>query len=153
MYPLITIWCLCWDAAASTRPITVILVSVKNVPIILCCCTTIYKPFLCYFVVGLPSGWSLQVAPNGRVFFINHSDKKTTWVDPRWEPKKLKGEIDYLNEGVHMKLQQFNYQNSIKHGRDLETWHLEAGRHLGTSEADMEVGVLWTLDLEVVDFW
>ena len=32
---------------------------------------------------GLPTGWTLQVAPNGRVFFINHSDKKTTWVDPR----------------------------------------------------------------------
>jgi len=32
---------------------------------------------------GLPSGWSLQVAPNGRVFFINHGDKRTTWVDPR----------------------------------------------------------------------
>ena len=24
-----------------------------------------------------------QVAPNGRVFFINHAVKKTTWVDPR----------------------------------------------------------------------
>lgn len=32
---------------------------------------------------GLPEGWTMQVAPNGRVFFINHSDKKTTWVDPR----------------------------------------------------------------------
>ena len=32
---------------------------------------------------GLPSGWTMQVAPNGRVFFINHTDKKTTWVDPR----------------------------------------------------------------------
>ena len=31
---------------------------------------------------------------------------------------------------------------TIQHGRDLETWHLEAGRHLGTSEADTEVGVL-----------
>ena len=25
----------------------------------------------------------MQVAPNGRLFFINHNDKKTTWVDPR----------------------------------------------------------------------
>jgi E3 ubiquitin-protein ligase NEDD4 len=33
--------------------------------------------------VGLPSGWTLQVAPNGRVFFINHIAKKTTWIDPR----------------------------------------------------------------------
>lgn len=32
---------------------------------------------------GLPEGWTMQVAPNGRVFFINHNDKKTTWVDPR----------------------------------------------------------------------
>ncbi|CAB4060467.1 E3 ubiquitin-protein ligase NEDD4,E3 ubiquitin-protein ligase Nedd-4,E3 ubiquitin-protein ligase NEDD4-like [Lepeophtheirus salmonis] len=32
---------------------------------------------------GLPSGWTMQVAPNGRVFYINHADKETTWVDPR----------------------------------------------------------------------
>jgi len=32
---------------------------------------------------GLPENWTMQVAPNGRVFFINHNDKKTTWVDPR----------------------------------------------------------------------
>ena len=32
--------------------------------------------------------------------------------------------------------------STVQHGRDLETWYLEAGRHLGTSEADTEVGVL-----------
>ncbi|XP_046662602.1 E3 ubiquitin-protein ligase Nedd-4 isoform X2 [Homalodisca vitripennis] len=32
---------------------------------------------------GLPQGWSLQVAPNGRVFFIDHNSRATTWVDPR----------------------------------------------------------------------
>ncbi|XP_054277378.1 E3 ubiquitin-protein ligase Nedd-4-like isoform X2 [Macrosteles quadrilineatus] len=32
---------------------------------------------------GLPTGWSLQVAPNGRVFFIDHNSRATTWVDPR----------------------------------------------------------------------
>lgn len=32
---------------------------------------------------GLPAGWSLQVAPNGRLFFIDHNTKTTTWVDPR----------------------------------------------------------------------
>lgn len=31
----------------------------------------------------LPPGWSLQVAPNGRIFFIDHNDRKTSWVDPR----------------------------------------------------------------------
>lgn len=32
---------------------------------------------------GLPEGWGLQIAPNGRVFFIDHNSKATTWVDPR----------------------------------------------------------------------
>lgn len=32
---------------------------------------------------GLPNGWSLQVAPNGRIFFIDHNLRKTSWVDPR----------------------------------------------------------------------
>lgn len=32
---------------------------------------------------GLPEGWGLQIAPNGRVFFIDHNAKSTTWVDPR----------------------------------------------------------------------
>ncbi|CAG9564325.1 unnamed protein product [Danaus chrysippus] len=32
---------------------------------------------------GLPSGWSMQRAPNGRIFFIDHNQKTTTWIDPR----------------------------------------------------------------------
>lgn len=32
---------------------------------------------------GLPPGWSMQVAPNGRVFFIDHNERATSWVDPR----------------------------------------------------------------------
>lgn len=32
---------------------------------------------------SLPPGWSMQVAPNGRTFFIDHTARKTTWIDPR----------------------------------------------------------------------
>lgn len=32
---------------------------------------------------GLPAGWSMQKAPNGRIFFIDHNKKTTTWIDPR----------------------------------------------------------------------
>ncbi|RXG73425.1 E3 ubiquitin-protein ligase Nedd-4 [Armadillidium vulgare] len=32
---------------------------------------------------SLPKGWTSQVAPNGRVFFIDHLNKQTTWIDPR----------------------------------------------------------------------
>ncbi|VDN02159.1 unnamed protein product [Thelazia callipaeda] len=31
----------------------------------------------------LPQGWDMQVAPNGRIFFIDHIHKTTTWTDPR----------------------------------------------------------------------
>ncbi|ETN61114.1 E3 ubiquitin-protein ligase nedd-4 [Anopheles darlingi] len=32
---------------------------------------------------GLPNGWAVQVASNGRLFFIDHINKTTSWVDPR----------------------------------------------------------------------
>ncbi|XP_061505719.1 E3 ubiquitin-protein ligase Nedd-4 isoform X3 [Anopheles gambiae] len=32
---------------------------------------------------GLPPGWAVQVASNGRLFFIDHINKTTSWVDPR----------------------------------------------------------------------
>ena len=35
------------------------------------------------FSEGLPDGWSVQVAANGRVFFIDHNTKTTSWIDPR----------------------------------------------------------------------
>lgn len=38
--------------------------------------------FVCDRSLNL-SRWSLQVAPNGRVFFIDHNTKTTTWTDPR----------------------------------------------------------------------
>lgn len=47
---------------------------------------------------GLPPGWTLQVAPNGRVFFINHTEKKTTWVDPRTgRPSRLPSQNNVPN--------------------------------------------------------
>lgn len=38
----------------------------------------------------LPFGWAQKKAPNGRVFFINHLDKTTTWLHPvTKEPSKI----------------------------------------------------------------
>ncbi|XP_078049795.1 E3 ubiquitin-protein ligase Nedd4 isoform X4 [Augochlora pura] len=42
------------------------------------------KPNLPDFIAeGLPPGWGMQTAPNGRVFFIDHYQRTTTWIDPR----------------------------------------------------------------------
>ena len=46
-----------------------------------------------------------------------------------------------VHSGVWSKLQG-KIWFKLQHGRDLETWYLEDGRHLGASEADTEVGVL-----------
>lgn len=32
---------------------------------------------------GLPKGWELAQTPDGRFYYINHTDKYTTWLDPR----------------------------------------------------------------------
>ena len=31
----------------------------------------------------LPPGWAMSVAPNGKIFYIDHNTKATTWEDPR----------------------------------------------------------------------
>jgi len=51
---------------------------------------------------GLPNGWTMQVAPNGRVFFIDHINKKTTWVDPRnSRPSPLPSQSNVPNRRQH----------------------------------------------------
>ena len=36
-----------------------------------------------YTDVSLPVGWEERCAPNGRKYFVDHSTRETTWVDPR----------------------------------------------------------------------
>ena len=64
---------------------------------------------------GLPEGWTMQVDPNGHVFFINHNERKTTFVDPRmvnendlgplpegWEARKFAdGEFFFVDHSTH----------------------------------------------------
>ncbi|KAL8615914.1 hypothetical protein ACOMHN_034590 [Nucella lapillus] len=38
----------------------------------------------------LPAGWAMGSAPNGRHFFIDHNDRRTTWDDPR-KPRERSG--------------------------------------------------------------
>ncbi|KAK4048797.1 hypothetical protein OIV83_004563 [Microbotryomycetes sp. JL201] len=34
-------------------------------------------------VGSLPSGWEMKYAPNGRPYFVDHNNRRTTWEDPR----------------------------------------------------------------------
>ena len=33
--------------------------------------------------VPLPDGWDMARDVDGKIYFIDHTTKKTTWVDPR----------------------------------------------------------------------
>lgn len=34
-------------------------------------------------MVGLPSGWEISQTKSGRMYFIDHHTRTTTWEDPR----------------------------------------------------------------------
>lgn len=73
---------------------------------------------------GLPPGWSMQVAPNGRIFFIDHNDRKTSWVDPRTgraspmpndQRKKPEDDLGPLPEGWEERVQSDGRMFYIDH--------------------------------------
>ncbi|ORY75381.1 hypothetical protein BCR35DRAFT_293021 [Leucosporidium creatinivorum] len=36
----------------------------------------------------LPEGWELKFAPNGKAYFVDHNNRRTTWEDPRGPPPR-----------------------------------------------------------------
>lgn len=35
----------------------------------------------------LPDGWEQAITPDGEIYYINHKNKTTSWLDPRLEPR------------------------------------------------------------------
>ncbi|EEB13366.1 E3 ubiquitin-protein ligase Nedd-4, putative [Pediculus humanus corporis] len=84
---------------------------------------------------GLPPGWTVQIAPNGRVFFIDHNEKTTTWVDPRTGraspmpnqvvttvPKKVDDELSPLPEGWEERMHTDGRTFFIDHNTRTTQW-------------------------------
>ena len=47
----------------------------------------------------LPDGWEEKVLPNGKIYFIDHSSKKTTWEDPRFSMSSIAGKkVEYSED-------------------------------------------------------
>ncbi|XP_076455052.1 uncharacterized protein LOC143289793 isoform X2 [Babylonia areolata] len=47
----------------------------------------------------LPPGWEARWDPNQRAFFyIDHSTKTTSWEDPRWSKKQMRGETTFSRD-------------------------------------------------------
>lgn len=88
---------------------------------------------------ALPPGWEMQVAPNGRTFFIDHNTRKTTWDDPRlviegnenralpegWE-QRLSSDgkvffVDHINKKTTWEDPRFSECEDQKSGYDGQT--------------------------------
>jgi len=47
----------------------------------------------------LPEGWVEKSLPNGRIFFVDHINKRTTWEDPRFSNPEVAGkEVSYSRD-------------------------------------------------------
>lgn len=49
--------------------------------------------------IPLPEGWDMATDFDGKVYYIDHQNKKTTWIDPRdrWAKPEMHFDISYLN--------------------------------------------------------
>lgn len=36
----------------------------------------------------LPAGWEMRATPEGKIFYVDHNTKKTTWKDPRLQARQ-----------------------------------------------------------------
>ena len=50
--------------------------------------------------IPLPQGWELGRDYDGKVYFIDHNSKKTTWVDPR--DRFVTITSNYLTKMLHL---------------------------------------------------
>lgn len=41
----------------------------------------------------LPDGWEERIHTDGRIFFIDHSNRRTQWEDPRFNNPELAGPV------------------------------------------------------------
>ncbi|XP_071478227.1 E3 ubiquitin-protein ligase NEDD4-like [Diadema antillarum] len=51
---------------------------------------------------ALPAGWQMQKAPNGKIFFIDHNTRTTSWEDPR--KQRHQDELGPLPTGWEMRV-------------------------------------------------
>lgn len=52
----------------------------------------------------LPSGWEEAVDLDGRIFYIDHNNRRTSWLDPRDRLTKPKTFADCISTGNYMVL-------------------------------------------------
>ena len=80
----------------------------------------------------LPTGWEERLSEDGRIFFINHTKKKTTWEDPRFSNPQLAGrKIEYSRD------YKYKYEHFMKEIRRGRTDHINDGVKLRVRRSEV----------------
>jgi E3 ubiquitin-protein ligase NEDD4 len=61
----------------------------------------------------LPSGWEMRLTSTGRVYFVDHNTKTTTWDDPR-EPSNVDGNAPQYKRDYRRKVVYFRSQPAMR---------------------------------------
>ncbi|KAJ2775205.1 NEDD4 E3 ubiquitin-protein ligase [Coemansia nantahalensis] len=61
----------------------------------------------------LPSGWEMRLTAQGRVYFVDHNTKTTTWDDPRL-PSNLDSNVPQYKRDFRRKLIYFRSQAAVR---------------------------------------
>jgi len=72
--------------------------------------------------IQLPPGWAMQLAPNNRVFFIDHNNRTTTWIDPRINYQAAVKDLGPLPPGWEERIHQDGRVFFIDHNTHSTQW-------------------------------
>ncbi|KAG8832004.1 hypothetical protein FRC17_002223, partial [Serendipita sp. 399] len=61
----------------------------------------------------LPSGWEAKLTPQGKVYFVDHNTRTTSWEDPRM-PSLLGDDVPQYKRDFRLKLINFRSQPDMK---------------------------------------
>jgi len=74
---------------------------------------------------GLPPGWEQRITPEGRVYFVDHETRTTTWNDPRLDPNRNGQNAAYskpLPSGWEMRRNEKGRIYFVDHNTKITTW-------------------------------
>ena len=77
---------------------------------------------------SLPPGWEERFTPEGRAYYLNHSTRSTTWMDPRRQPLAWKrlaptlSKLGPLPSGWEMRLSSTGRVYFVDHSTKTTTW-------------------------------
>lgn len=71
---------------------------------------------------GLPPGWEQRITPEGRIYFVDHETRTTTWNDPRLQPKNNSAYSKPLPSGWEMRKNEKGRIYFVDHNTKITTW-------------------------------